>query len=230
MADLIMHWHRYETKKIQSQALAKRVATELRAALQHKSRASLVVPGGSTPVAFFQEFSKSALDWTRVDILPSDERFVPLTSSRSNTRLIQENLQQNAAAESKLIPFWQPDTTAENMAKQLAHALPTPFDVCVLGMGADMHTASLFPHTKNLARALNDPNDEKVFVVQPEDQEIRLSLSAPVLAGAKHMHLLIIGVEKKQALERAALIENAHLAPIKALIIKHNNINVHYTN
>ena len=219
----------YDSQKAQMHGLAERVAAELCEALEQQSRASLIVAGGTTPVPFFQALSLISLDWARVDVLLSDERFVPITSSRSNTRLVQENLQQNQAAQSNLIHFWQPDTTPEVMAKKLSGLLPTPCDVCVLGMGADMHTASLFPDMDNLAEALDDPNDQKVFVVHPEQQETRLTLSAPVLASAKFLHLLIVGSEKKDALERAIATEDTLKAPIKELIIKHKKMNVHFS-
>lgn len=223
-----MHWHRYDSQPAQMSALAVQVAAELAGVLKQKQRASLIVPGGGTPVPFFQALSRQELDWTRIDVLPGDERFVALTSPRSNTRLIQEHLQQNAAAESQLIRFWQPDTTPEAMAQKLAATLPLPPDVCVLGMGVDMHTASLFPNTANFAEALDDPHDQRVFVVQPEGQEVRLSLSGAVLSTARYLHLLITGAEKQAALKKAISTEDPCQAPIKALIIKHKNINIHY--
>ena len=229
MADPMMQWCRYNSQNAQMSGVAEQVTGELRTALQQKTRASLVVPGGRTPAPFFHIDSKQQLHWSRIDILPSDERFVPLASPRSNTRLIHEHLQQDNARHSTLIAFWQPDITPEQMAKKLAETLPTPPDVCVLGMGADMHTASLFPGTANLAEALDDPDDRKVFVVNPKDQETRLTLSGAVLASAQHLHLLITGADKKTALEHATRIEDTQKAPIKALIIKHKKTKVHFS-
>lgn len=221
-----MQWSEYDSKDAQMLGLAERVASELRKALAQKAKASLVVPGGTTPSPFLQNLSLQELDWLRVDVLLSDERFVPTTSTRSNTKLIHETLLQNHAAHACMIDFWQPDTTPEQMIEKLRQQLPDTLDVCVLGMGADMHTASLFPNMPNIADALDDPRDQKVFVVKPENQETRLSLSAPVLASAKALHLLIIGQEKKDALNRAVITENTYEAPIKALMIKNKNMNV----
>ena len=225
----MMNWSDYESQEAQMLGLAERVASELSEALAQKSRASLVVPGGTTPSPFLRNLSMQELDWSRVDVLLGDERFVPTTSPRSNTKLIRETLLQNHAVNGCMMDFWQPDTTPEQMIEKLRQQLPDVLDVCVLGMGTDMHTASLFPDMPNIADALDDPNDQKVFVVRPEGQETRLSLSAPVLASAKFLHLLIIGQEKKDALNRAVATENTHKAPIKALITKHGNMNVHFS-
>ena len=85
--------------------LANKLAGDLREALGHQDRASLVVPGGSTPGPIFDVLCAADLDWERVDVMLSDERWVPDTSERSNTKLLRERLLIERAAAARFVPF-----------------------------------------------------------------------------------------------------------------------------
>ena len=222
----------YENTDTQMLGLANRVAKQLRDALAEKGDASLVVPGGTTPLPFLQELSNQELERENVTVFLSDERFVPETSERSNTALVRNALIQNKAAKAKFFAFWRDNTTPEELAAALGSELAdtAPFDVCVIGMGLDMHTASLFPSMDRLNEALIDTQNKRILAVHPTDQpEPRLTLTAPVLRASRKMHLLITGNEKRTALKRAMQIENPALAPIKALMTVHRPILVHFS-
>lgn len=137
----------YSSKNELAQGLAKTVARELTDALSEKARATLAVPGGTTPGPFLNGLSREQISWENVSVMLTDERFVPETSMRSNTRLLRETLLTNNAAVAHMVPFYkeaaQPEDVLEELQKSILSALP--LDVCVLGMGEDMHTASLFP-------------------------------------------------------------------------------------
>ena len=205
----------YPDRDTLMRGLAELVADQLRAAHATKHRATLAVPGGTTPGPFLAALSEAELAWSEVDVLPTDERMVPELSPRSNARLIRETLLRNAAAEATLVHYHPAGArldlvlraTCERVAKVL------PIDVLVLGMGADMHTASLFPGADNLAAALAADAPPVMAMVQPATGEARVSLTAPVLAGAMSIHILITGEEKRAAVEKAA-----HLDPIDAPI------------
>jgi 6-phosphogluconolactonase len=222
----------YDDKDTQMLGLATRVAKQLREALAEKGNASLVVPGGTTPSPFLRELSTKQLDWENVTVFLSDERFVPTTSDRSNTALVRDALIQNEAAKAKFFEFWrdglEPDELAEHLGAELADF--GPFDVCVVGMGLDMHTASLFPSMDRLNEALIDTQNKRILAVYPEGQpEARLTLTAPFLRASRKMHLLITGSDKRTALKRAVQTENPALAPIKALMTVHRPILVHFS-
>jgi 6-phosphogluconolactonase len=78
--------------------LAGRLASELNEALHHEDRVSLVVPGGTSPGPVFDDLCGAEVAWDRVDVALSDERWVPETSDRSNTRLIKDRLLTGPAA------------------------------------------------------------------------------------------------------------------------------------
>jgi len=222
----------YEQIETQMRGLANRVSEQLRDALIAKGSASLVVPGGSTPLPFLQELSKKNLAWEKICVFLTDERFVPTTSDRSNTRLVRDALIQNKAVNCQFFPFWHDDLTPNALAQKLGEDIANlgPFDVCVLGMGADMHTASLFPSMDGLNEALMDPEGRKILAVHPSSQdEVRLTMTAPMLRASRYLHLLITGAEKRIALNRALRTQNVALAPIKALMTAHNPIQVHFS-
>jgi 6-phosphogluconolactonase len=222
----------YDDKETQMRGLANRVAEQLQDALAEKGKASLVVPGGTTPLPFLQDLSTKALDWQNVTVFLSDERFVPVTSDRSNTALVRDALIQNAAAKAKFFAFWKEGVTADELANDLGKQLADigPFDVAVVGMGLDMHTASLFPSMDRLNEALIDTQNKRILAVHPEGQpEPRLTLTAPMLRASRKMHLLITGNDKRIALQRAMQITNPALAPIKSLMTVHRPIEVHFS-
>ncbi len=131
-----------------AEGLATRVADALSAGITARGRASLAVSGGSTPKAFFKALSSAGIDWPKVTVTLVDERFVPPENDRSNHKLVAENLLQNAARAAAFVPLYHAGETAEEAATEATTAtagICQPFDVAILGMGTDGHTASFFP-------------------------------------------------------------------------------------
>lgn len=185
--------------------LANQIAGELTAALEHEDRVLMAVPGGTTPGPIFDDLCAADLDWSRVDVMLTDERWVPEDHERSNTRLIRERLLVDRAAAARYIPLYMPgDTPEERLADLETNIVPRlPISVLLLGMGADMHTASLFPGADKLAEAL-DPDAPVLMPMRaPGAPEPRITLTARVLDGALSKHIVIFGEEKKAALEQA---------------------------
>ncbi|MGR3722637.1 6-phosphogluconolactonase [Abyssibius alkaniclasticus] len=210
--------------------LAERVADQLRDVLAAQPSATLVVPGGTTPGPFFAALSKADLDWPRVRVMLSDERFVPESSDRSNTALIRRLLLQSNAENAQFVPITALGSAPEDVIDALRERIEAalPIDVLVLGMGADMHTASLFPGADQLAAALADDAPSLMAMRAPGAPEPRLTLTAPVLRGAKNIHLLLTGAEKKTALAEALLEGPVIDAPVRAILGAPNPVVIHY--
>jgi 6-phosphogluconolactonase len=192
--------------------LADTLASALKNCLLVHDYASFAVPGGTTPGPIFDTLSGVDLDWARVHVMLTDERWVPETSPRSNTRLLRERLLVNNAAAARYVPLYADAETPEEQLPALSAALAPelPISVMLLGMGADMHTASIFPGADQLDHALHG-DDNLVAMRAPGAAEPRITLSAKVLKSAMSRHIVIIGAEKRAALEKAR-----HLSPKEA--------------
>ena len=199
--------------------LASRITGDLNAALLHQPRATLVVPGGTTPGPIFDLLCAAAINWTAVDIMLSDERWVPETSERSNTRLLRQRLFVNGAKEAGHIALYAPFETPEIRLEEITTSVEKslPISALLLGMGADMHTASLFPGADQLERALAPDAPPVLAMRAPGAPEPRITLSAPVLDAALAKHIVIFGAEKRAAIEQAQHL-SASEAPVRAVL------------
>lgn len=202
-------------------AFARRVADDLIAAIEASGEARLAVPGGTTPMGFLRALGGIALPWEKATVTLTDERCVPADHARSNQRVLAETLFDGRAAAAAFVPLYdgsaEPAAGMARLESALAGALP--LDVCVLGMGDDMHTASLFPGSPELAAALDPRGRAPAMAVNaPGQPETRITLTAPVLSGAGRLYLLITGADKRAALDRAAAETDPLRAPIKAIL------------
>lgn len=203
----------YPDRELMMLDVANQLATELAGFLRSQDRVTLSVPGGTTPGPVFDVLAGLDLGWNRVSVLLNDERWVPETSDRSNTRLLRERLLRGPAAAATLVPMYADAPVPEDRLAELAAGITPhlPISVLLLGMGADMHTASLFPGADLLAEALAPSAPPLMALRAAGAGEPRMTLTAPVLAGAMSIHILITGAEK-----RAALLKAQHLSPLEA--------------
>jgi len=214
-----MQLETYPDREMLMLGLADRIAGQLGEFLRRDGRATFSVPGGTTPGPVFDTLSGVDLDWANVAVVLNDERWVPETSERSNTRLVRERLIRGRAAQARLIPLYAPAATPEAMLPALADGLAPhlPISVLLLGMGADMHTASLFPGADRLDEALSPQAPPLMALRAAAAGEPRVTLTLPVLRGAFHTHVLITGAEKRAALDRAQRLP-AREAPVRAIL------------
>lgn len=198
--------------------IANQIAGELESALLTGGRASLSVPGGTTPGPIFDVLCAADIDWANVAVILNDERWVPECSERSNTRLLRERLLTDRAAVAQFVPLYTPADSPEEGIPQLTPAVEAvlPLTVLLLGMGADMHTASLFPGADRLADALA-PDAPTLMAMRADGAgEPRVTLTAPVLEAAVSKHIVITGTSKKNALEEAKELDEMS-APVRAV-------------
>lgn len=211
-----MKFVEYPDAEMMMMEVADGLASEISKCLAAHDHASLAVPGGSTPGPAFDTLSGADLKWDRVHVLLTDERLVPPDHERSNERLLRERLLRDRAAAAhfvRLVP--DESTSVEALRDRLAPELP--LSILLLGMGADMHCASLFPGSPQLDAALARNAPTLMEVDAPEGLERRVTLTGPVLTGAMSTHILITGDEKRAALERARGLK-PHEAPVAAVL------------
>jgi 6-phosphogluconolactonase len=221
-----MRIEQYPDRDMLMFAVANAIASDLRLALQQNARASLAVPGGTTPGPVFDILAGLPLDWGRVTVMPSDERWVCEDSERSNARLIRKRLMRGHAVEATFVPLYADAPTPEQAMDRVAAAVSPhlPLSVALLGMGSDLHTASLFPGGDRLTDALAADAPAVLPMRAGGAEEPRVTLSARVLHDAMAIHVLFTGTDKRRALD---LIEgrSPEEAPVKAVLA---NATVHW--
>ena len=215
----------YPDREMLSLSLANRIAGQLAQHLRTNPTASLCVPGGTTPGPVFDTLSGSDLDWSQVSVILNDERWVDGEHVRSNSRLLHRHLLTGNAAAASYIDLYTGDARPEDASERLSAAIRPllPLTVLLLGMGTDMHTASLFPGSDETALALMS-DAPLVMAVRSVKDEPRITLTAPALQKAIHTHLMITGADKRAALERAQAMDPKD-APIRAFL---GDITVHW--
>ena len=201
---------------------ATQIGDLLTASIQQHGRASLVVSGGRTPIALFNQLSQMDLAWDAVDITLADERWVNAEHEASNTALVKAQLLQNRAAVANFIVLKTAHedaadgiTEAENNLRQMHQ----PFTVLILGMGEDGHTASLFPCSAQLAEGLDMQSGRICVAVQPTTApHQRISMTLPTLINSENIFLHLTGQRKKDVLDDVLANHTEIEKPIKAVI------------
>lgn len=212
-------------------SLASQISAQLTKALSLKKNVTFAVSGGLTPKPLFQALSMIDLEWNRVNIILTDERFVSESDERSNAKLIREHLLQNFAEKAPFLSFCSsltsPADVAATLSKRLKRVLP--IDVCVLGMGTDMHTASIFPDADRLEDALNMYSNYILLpIISPSIPEARLTLTARILLQSSNLHLLVTGLSKKTALQKALEAPSEKVAPVRSVLLNNSETSIHY--
>jgi 6-phosphogluconolactonase len=206
---------------------ARRISTLLKAGIAENGRASLVVSGGRTPAALFAALSNANLDWSNVDISLADERWVDNTDEASNEKMLRALLLVNKAANANFVPLKTHHSDAQDAVEECTNKLynmHTPFDVLILGMGEDGHTASLFPCSEQITEGLDLESGQSFIAVQPTTApNQRMSLTLPALVNSNQIFLHLTGASKKDVLGTVLSGEDESAMPIRAVI---NNADV----
>ncbi|HEX4328059.1 MAG TPA: 6-phosphogluconolactonase [Burkholderiales bacterium] len=209
-------------------AIVESVSARLRAAIQARGTAGLIVSGGSTPRPVFAALAGMPLAWDQVHITLADERWVSPTDDDSNEYLVRQTLLRDAAASARFIPLKNAATDAAAGAAATEQALadfPWPADVLMLGMGDDGHTASLFPRAPELEAALRT-DGRCIAVTPPAAPHQRLSLSAAALLDTHAIIIDITGPAKWATYQRAVSAGPIEAMPVR-LILQQASVPVH---
>ena len=213
---------RYADMESLSRELAAGIAGSLTAAIGARGLASLVVSGGRSPVRLFEILRTQPLDWDRVCVALADERWVAPDDAASNERLVRDVLLKDHAASSRFLGLKNgaptPDLGAVSAWETFAR-VPRPFDAVILGMGDDGHTASLFPGSPNLPRALNPAAVAGcVGMWAPVAPQPRLSLNLTALLDSRRIAVLITGESKWRTFAAACAPGPVEDMPIRAVL------------
>jgi 6-phosphogluconolactonase len=202
--------------------LSERVGARLREAAHTRGAASLIVSGGKTPQALFQRLARMPLAWSQVFIALADERWVGAGHPSSNERFVREHLLVSHAAAAHFIGMKNEASDPEAGAAQTWKSygqIPRPFDLVLLGMGDDGHTASLFPGNPQLQAALDPESAPACVAMQaPIEPRPRLSLNLPALIDAREIIISSTG-DSKWKIFRAASAPGSELEfPVRGIL------------
>lgn len=203
-------------------------------ALKSRGRASLMVSGGSSPKPLYEKLSHANLDWSKVTISLVDERWVDPGQAGSNEDFIREHLIQNKATAATFFGLKTPHDSVKaglSTAEARFKALTRPFDVCVMGMGSDAHTASWFPNSKGLEAALSLENENILCAIDAAgasvagDHPYRISLTLRAVLES-HLVLLFIPGATKRGVFDSAPKKTLSDAPVQALCLAGQNLHL----
>lgn len=198
--------HNFDSRAALETQLADTIVSQLTSGIEQDGKASIAVSGGSTPKGLFAALSQADIDWSKVDVTLVDERWVDTDSDQSNERMLRECFAVNHAANANIIGMKSADAEVaygvDNYNHKLANLIKQPFDVVILGMGGDGHTASWFPDAPEIDSALDPKASSLTLSTLPPSQPMpRITLSYPCVAAAKNIYLHITGDDKRQVLE-----------------------------
>lgn len=225
--------HFYPSTDLLQQDLLKDVLYDLIVSLNSRERASIAVSGGNSPKPFYQMLSQAELYWDRVDVALVDERWVESDHQASNTAMVAASLLQSKAAAARFVAIKNDASTPASgleQAEQQYRDLALPFDLVLLGMGPDGHTASLFPGAEGLEQALGGDTLLAAITAQKTavtgDHVERMSLSLKGICHSKKIMLLISGEEKLKVYQAAKEQGNIFSTPVAA-VLNQNQVDVH---
>jgi len=215
---------RFDDPGSMTAALADKIVARLSEGVGRRDAASLVVSGGTTPGILFDALAKRPAPWDRVFVTTTDERWVSPEDDRSNEKLTRSRLLRGEAAAAHFVPLMTRHASpleAEAAVDRAVGAMPRPFDVTLLGMGNDGHTASLFPGAEELPVALDLHASALVRAITPTNVATagpRLSLSLRAILASRLIVILIRGDEKLKTYRLALAAGDALDMPIRAVL------------
>jgi len=214
--------HTFQSQEALIEVLSKSIIDRLHEAIEERGKASLLVSGGSTPKPLFIKLREASLDWEKVTVGLCDERWIPSSNEESNENLVKRYLLKDKASKAKFIGMYNEYTdiqTGEKSCSQKMKQALFPFDVVVLGMGNDAHTASLFPDNVQLEKAFDLDNEDLCIIIEPTTAPyMRMSLTRAAILSAKYIYLHFEGEEKLAVYGNVITGDDMYKMPIRSIL------------
>lgn len=213
-------WHRVPDPAALAHAVVQRVLVRARAALADHAVFRIVLAGGSTPQAVYRELASAATDWSRWQVYYGDERCLPVDDPARNSVMATHSWLGRVSIPGANIHPIPAELGAETAASRYASviAMARPFDLVLLGMGEDGHTASLFPgHCLDVSQSVHAVHHA------PKPPADRVSLGLDALNDSEEVLILVAGRNKRAAVQRWRAGDKLPIAGIHG----HNGVDVY---
>ena len=224
MTDLF-NYESFRSREAMVSNAAQQIADTLKTAIMEKGKASMMLSGGSSPRPVYETLSGMDLPWENVTIGLVDDRWIERGQSGSNETFLDETLFKGRARNAKFVGLktkdLNPDAGVTTSEVQVS-MIPRPFDMCIMGMGLDGHTASWFPKSRGLKQALDPYNSQSVSAIDASgcpaagDHPHRITLTLSAVMTSKQLILMIPGVHKSDVFKKSST-KSVYDAPVKAL-------------
>jgi 6-phosphogluconolactonase len=210
--------YKFDTREAASTAIAARMAGLVGAQLGRDGAAHFVVGGGTTPERCFDLLSEYELDWDKVQVALSDERWVPNDHDDSNERLVRKTMLKDAASAGHILSIYKSGLSADERSQELQSRKPDDDFACsMVGMGTDGHFASLFPDADCLSEGLQLNNSRFYIPVRTSaSPHPRISMTLSALLASDEVLLFFFGEEKLAVYDNAHTVDKTY--PISALL------------
>lgn len=214
-----VEWWEYDDIAEMASAVAGDIGFIIESAIEARGAAVIALAGGKTPIPIYEKLSRARLDWKRVTIIPGDERIVPLGDPLSNVTALAKFFLSNGARVMPIVPSALADhKAAGRSADALMQDLHWPLDLCLLGVGSDGHTASIFAGP-DFDEALTGPKERRALGVMPDPMPLdaavpRVTLSLAAITAAKALVIAVTGNEKRTVIETATKQGRSSIYPI----------------
>jgi len=214
-----VEWWDYEDADELADAIAGDVQFIIESALDARGAAVIALAGGKTPLPAYQKLAQAKLDWKRVTIIPTDERIVPLGDALSNVTALGRTFLPKGARVVPVVPQATADYKAAGRSMDaLCQDLHWPLDLCLLGVGSDGHTASIFPGP-DFDEALAGPRERRALGVMPDPMPseapvARVTLSREGIVTARALMIAVTGQAKRDVIEKAVAQGPSSTVPI----------------
>lgn len=226
-------WWEYDSPDEMAEAVAGDIGFIIESALDARGASLIAVPGGGTPLPIYARLTVAKLPWKQVTVIPTDDRLVGVDSDLSNARSIAKAFLPTGARVIPIATVLDDYRQAGNAADARLQDLPWPPDLVWLGMGADGHTASIFPGP-DYKSALDAPKARRAVGVMPdplpaEAPVARVTLTRSAILSGRTIVITITGEEKRAMLEKAIADGQSSSVPIgRVLAEAEQPIDIHW--
>lgn len=219
-----MKINEFNTKSEANKALFEELKNDINTTQNDGKTPKILLSGGSSPKMLYQLLGSEFKQKEDLKIGLIDERFVPVDHAESNEQMIRSYFSDTLEISGMVIDDSDYQRNLDLLKEEYA-AFQKDLDIAILGMGGDGHFASIFPNDDASSRAIEMEEKSLLNTNAPSDPKQRITCNMELIAGAKHIYLLIFGHKKFNLLDNSE-----YELPIHVMLKRRPDIKIFYAN